>query len=77
MKFFRCEFLLLSIGVFMEIGFLAIFSILRILFFGISIRLVSFFGVGLRFIFCSIWREIRLSLLMVLIICIGIRMVRV
>lgn len=55
MKFFRCEFLSSPIGVSMEIGFLVIFSILWILFFGISICLVSFFGVGLWFIFCSIW----------------------
>lgn len=50
-KLFRCEFLLLSIGVFMEIGFLVIFSILCILFFGIFRCMFNFLGVGLWFIF--------------------------
>lgn len=72
MKLFKCELLLLLIGVFIEIGFLVIFNILWILFLGIFICLVSFFGVVLRFIFCKYWWEIWLSLLIVLIICIGI-----
>lgn len=75
MKLFKCEFLLLLIGVFIEIGFFVILSILWILFLGINICLVNFFGFGLWFIFCSIWWEIWFSLLIVLIICIGIWMV--
>ena len=72
----RCESSSSPIGVSIEIGSLAIFSTLRILSSGISIRSASSSGVGSRPISCSIWREIRLSLLMVSIICTGIRMVR-
>ena len=63
-------------GVSMEIGSLAILKILRILSSGISMRSPSSSGVGSRPISCSICREMRFSLLMVSIMCTGIRMVR-
>ncbi|MBD4919647.1 hypothetical protein GUF71_16300, partial [Xanthomonas citri pv. citri] len=41
MKLFRWEFLLLLIGVFIEIGFLVIFTILWILFFGMFMDMLE------------------------------------
>ncbi|MCY1551702.1 hypothetical protein D9M68_880480 [compost metagenome] len=76
MKSPRCESSSSPIGVSMEIGSLAIFRTLRILSSGMSMRSPSSSGVGSRPISCSIWREIRLSLLIVSIMCTGIRMVR-
>ena len=63
-------------GVSIEIGSLAILSTLRILSSGISMRSPSSSGVGSRPISWSIWREMRFSLLIVSIICTGMRMVR-
>src|SRR5688572_21377962 len=76
MKSPRCESSSSPIGVSIEIGSFAILSTLRTLSSGISMRTASSSGVGSRPISCSICREIRLSLLMVSIMCTGIRMVR-
>ncbi|SSH40017.1 Uncharacterised protein [Acinetobacter baumannii] len=76
MKSPRCESSSSPIGVSMEIGSLAIFSTLRILSSGMSMRSPSSSGVGSRPISWSIWREMRLSLLIVSIMCTGMRMVR-
>jgi len=76
MKSPRCESSSSPIGVSIEIGSLAIFMTLRILSSGMSIFLASSSGVGSRPISCSIWREMRFSLLIVSIMCTGMRMVR-
>ncbi len=76
MKSPRCESSSSPIGVSMEIGSLAIFRTLRTLSSGISMRTASSSGVGSRPISCSICREMRFSLLMVSIMCTGMRMVR-
>ncbi|CSA76072.1 Uncharacterised protein [Vibrio cholerae] len=72
----RCESSSSPIGVSMEMGSLAIFSTLRILSSGICMRSANSSGSGSRPISCSIWREIRFSLLIVSIMCTGIRIVR-
>lgn len=72
MKLLSWLFFLFLIGVFSEIGFLVIFIILWIFFSGICSFLVSFLGVGLWLILCSIWWLVCISLLIVLIIWIGI-----
>ena len=59
-----------------EIGSLAILRTLRTFSSGISRRCASSSGVGSRPISWSICREVRTSLLIVSIICTGIRMVR-
>ena len=76
MKSPRCESSSSPIGVSIEIGSFAILSTLRILSSGISIFVASSSGVGSRPISCSIWREMRLSLLIVSIMCTGMRIVR-
>jgi hypothetical protein len=76
MKSPRCESSSSPIGVSIEIGSFAIFSTLRILSSGMSIFCASSSGVGSRPISWSICRLIRLSLLMVSIMCTGMRMVR-
>ena len=76
MKSPRCESSSSPMGVSIEIGSLAIFSTLRTLSSGISMRTASSSGVGSRPISCSICREMRFSLLMVSIMCTGMRIVR-
>ncbi len=76
MKSPRCESSSSPIGVSIEIGSLAIFRTLRTLSSGISMRPASSSGVGSRPISCSICREMRFSLLIVSIMCTGMRMVR-
>ncbi len=60
----------------MEIGSLEIFMILRILSSGMSIFLASVAGSGSTPVSCRIWREMRFILLIVSIMCTGMRMVR-
>jgi len=62
-------------GVSMEIGSLAILRTLRTLS-SASPCARQLLGRGSRPISCSIWREMRFSLLMVSIMCTGMRMVR-
>ena len=76
MKSPRCESSSSPMGVSIEIGSLAIFSTRRTLSSGISMRTASSSGVGSRPISCSICREMRFSLLIVSIMCTGMRMVR-
>ena len=76
MKSPKCESSSSPIGVSIEIGSLAIFSTLRTLTSSISRRSPSSSGVGSRPISCRSWRDTRLILLMVSIMCTGIRMVR-
>ena len=76
MKSPKCESSSSPIGVSIEIGSLAIFSTLRTLTSSISKRSPSSSGVGSRPISCKSWRDTRLILLMVSIMCTGIRMVR-
>ncbi len=64
------------IGVSMEIGSLAIFMILRILSSGISIFSARMPASGSKPNSCRCWREMRFILLMVSIMCTGMRMVR-
>ena len=64
------------IGVSRLIGSLAIFSTLRTFSRGMPSFSANSSGVGSRPISCSIWREVRTSLLIVSIMCTGIRMVR-
>ena len=60
----------------MEIGSLAIFMILRILSSGISIFSASVGASGSKPNSCRCWREMRFILLIVSIMCTGMRMVR-
>ena len=76
MKSPKCESSSSPIGVSIEIGSFAIFNTLRILSSGISIATANSSGVASRPISCNNLREIRLSLLIVSIICTGIRIVR-
>ena len=62
-------------GVSMEMGSLAILSTLRTFSSGMSIFSASSSGVGSRPCSCSICREMRFSLLMVSIMCTGMRIV--
>jgi hypothetical protein len=64
------------IGVSRLIGSLAIFSTLRTFSSGMASFSESSSGVGSRPISCSIWRLVRTILLMVSIMCTGMRMVR-
>ena len=63
-------------GVSRLIGSFAIFRTLRTFSSGMARRSASSSGVGSRPISCSIWREVRTSLLIVSIMCTGMRMVR-
>ena len=72
----KCESSSPPIGVSMEIGSLAIFIILRIRSSGKSISLASKAGSGSTPCSCRYCRDMRFILLMVSIICTGIRMVR-
>ncbi len=76
MKSPRCESSSSPIGVSMEIGSLAIFMILRILSSGISIFSASIEASGSKPCSCRCWRLRRFILLMVSIMCTGMRMVR-
>ena len=76
MKSPRCESSSSPMGVSIEIGSFAILSTLRTFSSGISIRSASSSGVGSRPFSWRIWREMRLSLLIVSIMCTGMRMVR-
>ena len=76
MKSPRCESSSSPIGVSIEIGSFAIFMILRIFSSGISIFIASVAGSGSCPVSCRIWREMRFILLIVSIMCTGIRMVR-
>lgn len=71
-KLFRCELFFLLIGVLREIGFCVILRIFWIFLVGKFIFLLIFFGEGLWFKFCNKECCIWISLLIVLIICIGI-----
>src|SRR5881227_2558934 len=64
------------IGVSSEIGSCAIFSTLRTFATGMSMRLAISSEVGSRPSSCTSWRDVRISLLMVSIMCTGMRMVR-
>ena len=64
------------IGVSIEIGSLAIFMILRILSSGISIFSASVGASGSKPNSCRCWREMRFILLIVSIMCTGMRIVR-
>jgi hypothetical protein len=64
------------IGVSSEIGSLAIFSTFRTFSSGMPSFSASSSGCGSRPISCSIWREVRTSLLIVSIMWTGMRMVR-
>ena len=64
------------IGVSRLIGSLAIFSTFRTFSSGIASLSASSSGVGSRPISCSIWREVRTSLLIVSIMWTGMRIVR-
>jgi hypothetical protein len=64
------------IGVSRLIGSLAIFRTLRTFSSGMESFSASSSGVGSRPISCSIWREVRTILLIVSIMCTGMRMVR-
>src|SRR5713101_437981 len=76
MKSPRCESSSSPIGVSSEIGSCAILSTLRTLATGISMRLAISSDVGSRPSSCTSCREVRMSLLMVSIMCTGMRMVR-
>jgi hypothetical protein len=75
MKSPRCESSSSPIGVSRLIGSLAIFITLRTFSSGMELS-ASSSGVGSRPISCSIWRLVRTSLLIVSIMCTGMRMVR-
>src|SRR4029079_9854105 len=76
MKSPRCESSSSPIGVSIEIGSLEILRILRIFSSGISIFSASNAGSGSCPVSCKICREMRFILLIVSIMCTGIRMVR-
>src|SRR6516162_3291103 len=76
MKSPRCEFSSSPIGVSSDNGSLAILSTLRTFSSGMRSFSASSSGVGSRPISLSIWREVRTILLMVSIMCTGMRMVR-
>ncbi|MNC89181.1 hypothetical protein D3C83_50830 [compost metagenome] len=76
MKSPRCESSSSPIGVSRLIGSLAIFRTLRTFSSGMPSFSANSSGVGSRPISCSIWREVRTSLLIVSIMCTGMRMVR-
>ena len=76
MKSPRCESSSSPMGVSIEIGSLEILRILRILSSGISIFSASVAGSGSVPVSCRIWREMRFILLIVSIMCTGMRMVR-
>ena len=76
MKSPRCESSSSPIGVSIEIGSLQILRILRIFSSGISIFSASVCGSGSCPVSCRIWREIRFILLIVSIMCTGMRIVR-
>jgi hypothetical protein len=76
MKSPRCESSSSPIGVSIEIGSLAIFSTLRILSSGMSIFFRQLFRRGLAAHLLQHLAEMRLSLLIVSIMCTGMRMVR-
>ena len=63
-------------GVSSEMGSWAILRTLRTLSTGTSILAAISSGVGSRPSSCTSWREVRMSLLMVSIMCTGMRMVR-
>ena len=64
------------IGVSRLIGSLAIFCSLRSFYSGLASFSASSSGVGSRPISCYLWSEVRTILLIVSIICTGMRMVR-
>src|SRR3989442_9369006 len=72
----RCESSSSPIGVSSEMGSCAIFKILRTLATGMSMRLAISSDVGSRPSSCTSWRLVRISLLIVSIMCTGMRMVR-
>src|SRR5467141_1715726 len=76
MKSPRCESSSSPIGVSIEIGSLEILRILRIFSSGISMRAARVAGSGSWPVSCRIWRLMRFILLMVSIMCTGMRMVR-
>src|SRR5713101_655489 len=76
MKSPRCESSSSPMGVSSEMGSCAIFKILRTLDTGMSMRLAISSLVGSRPSSCTSWRLVRTSLLIVSIMCTGIRMVR-
>src|SRR5271157_2758600 len=76
MKSPKCESSSSPIGVSREIGSWAIFKTLRTFTTGISMRLAISSEVGSRPYSCTSWRDVRMSLLMVSIMCTGMRMVR-
>src|SRR5262249_24862928 len=76
MKSPRCESSSSPIGVSSEIGSLAIFRTLRTFSSGMPSFSANSSGVGSRPISCSICRLVRTILLMVSIMCTGMRMVR-
>ncbi|EKD45276.1 MAG: hypothetical protein ACD_69C00359G0001 [uncultured bacterium] len=76
MKSPKCESSSSPIGVSIDIGSLAIFRTLRTLSSCICMRTLSSSGVGSIPVSWIICRVIRFNLLMVSIICTGIRMVR-
>ena len=76
MKSPRCESSSSPIGVSIEIGSFAIFMILRILSSGISIFSASVGASGSKPNSCRCWRESRFILLIVSIMCTGMRIVR-
>src|SRR6516162_90334 len=76
MKSPRCESSSSPIGVSSESGSLAILSTLRTFSSGMPSFSANSSGVGSRPISLSIWREVRTILLIVSIMCTGMRMVR-
>ena len=76
MKSPRCESSSSPIGVSSEIGSCAILRTLRTLETGMSIRLAISSEVGSRPSSCTSARLVRISLLIVSIMCTGMRMVR-
>ena len=76
MKSPRCESSSSPIGVSSEIGSCAIFMILRTFETGMSIRSAISSACGSRPSSCTSAREVRVSLLIVSIMCTGMRMVR-
>ena len=76
MKSPRCESSSSPIGVSSESGSLAILRTLRTFSSGMPSFSASSSGVGSRPISFSIWREVRTILLIVSIMCTGMRMVR-
>ena len=76
MKSPRCESSSSPIGVSSEIGSCAIFMILRTLATGMSIRSAISSACGSRPSSCTSARDVRVSLLIVSIMCTGMRIVR-